>query len=156
MSRFKKILVPSDFSEHSTAALEAAIELAGVFDSKLHLLHCYQIQPGGISPYGIAIPSSYFAEIRDAASRQLAEWQEKYVPADMPVELSTMSEVPSQTIVKTAKKIGADLIVMGTRGLSGFKHVMLGSVAERTVRLAPCPVMTVHAPRSKSPEGDDD
>ena len=156
MSRFKKILVPSDFSEHSTAALEAAIELAGVFDSKLHLLHCYQIQPGGISPYGIAIPSSYFAEIRDAASRQLAEWQEKHVPADMPVELSTMSEVPSQTIVKTAKEIGSDLIVMGTRGLSGFKHVMLGSVAERTVRLAPCPVMTVHAPRSKSSDGDDD
>ena len=154
MSRFKKILVPSDFSEHSTAALEAAIELAGVFDSKLHLLHCYQIQPGGISPYGIAIPSNYFAEIRDAASRQLAEWQEKHVPADMPVELSTMSEVPSQTIVKTAKKIGADLIVMGTRGLSGFKHVMLGSVAERTVRLAPCPVMTVHAPGSES-AGDD-
>ena len=150
------ILVPVDFSEHSTAALKAAIEFARVFGSKLHLLHCYQIQPGGISPYGITIPSSYFAEIRDAASRQLAEWQEKHVPADMPVELSTMSEVPSQTIVKTAKEIGADLIVMGTRGLSGFKHVMLGSVAERTVRLAPCPVMTVHAPGSKSADGGGD
>ena len=91
MSRFKKILVPVDFSEHSTAALEAAIELASVFDSKLHLLHCYQIQPGGISPYGIAIPSSYFAEIRDAASRKLAEWQEKHVPAAIPVDASTMS-----------------------------------------------------------------
>ena len=156
MSRFKKILVPVDFSEHSTAALEAAIELASVFDSKLHLLHCYQIQPGGISPYGIAIPSSYFADIRDAASRQLAEWQEKHVPAGIAVEASMMSEVPSEAILKTAEEIGADLIVMGTRGLSGFKHVMFGSVAERTVRTASCPVMTVHAPGSKSADGGSD
>ncbi len=154
MARFEKILVPIDFSEHSTAALETAVELARVFGSKLHLLHCYQIQPGGVSPYGIAVPSSYFAEIRDAAARQLAEWQEERVPADIPVEISTMSEVPSQAIVITAKEIGADLVVMGTRGLSGFKHVMLGSVAERTVRLAPCPVMTVHAPAAKSEGGD--
>jgi universal stress protein A len=154
MSRFKKILVPVDFSEHSTAALEAAVELASVFDSKLHLLHCYQIQPGGVSPYGIAIPSNYFAEIRDSASRQLAEWQEKHVPAAIPVDASMMSEFPSEAIVTTANEIGADLIVMGTRGLSGFKHVMLGSVAERTVRLAPCPVMTVHAPGSRAADDD--
>ncbi len=155
MSRFKKILVPVDFSEHSTAALEAAVELARVFDSKIHLLHCYQIQPGSMSPYAVAIPSSYFPEIRDAASRHLAEWQEKHVPAGIPVETSMMSEAPSEAIVETAKKIGADLIVMGTRGLSGFKHVMLGSVAERTVRFAPCSVMTVHAPESKPADGDD-
>jgi nucleotide-binding universal stress UspA family protein len=155
MSRFEKILVPIDFSEHSTAALEVAIELANAFDSKLHLLHCYQIQPGGISPYGIAIPSSYFTEIRDTAARQLAEWQAKHVPAGIPVDASTMSEFPSKAITMTAEEIGADLIVMGTRGLSGFKHVMLGSVAERTVRIAPCPVMTVHAPGSQSADGDD-
>ena len=151
MSRFKQILVPIDFSAHSTAAFEAAVEIAKAFDSKIHLLHCYQIQPGGISPYGIAIPSGYFAEIRDAASQQLAEWQEEHVPAGISTAASTMSESPSEAIITVATEIGADLIVMGTRGLSGFKHVMVGSVAERTVRLAPCPVMTVHAPES----GDD-
>ena len=156
MSRFKEILVPVDFSEHSIAAVEAAIELARVFDSKLHLLHCYQIQPGGISPYGIAIPSSYFGEIRDAATQQLAEWQEKHVPADISADVTIVSESPSGAIVEMAKKIGADLIVMGTRGLSGFKHVMLGSVAERTVRLASCPVMTVHASGSKTAGGGND
>lgn len=155
MSRFKEILVPVDFSEHSTAALKAAIELAREFDSNLHLLHCYQIQPGGMSPYGIAIPSSYITEIRDVASRQLAEWQEKHVPAGIPVDAVAVPKVPSEAIVETAKAIGADLIVMGTRGLSGFKHVMSGSVAERTVRFAPCPVMTVHAPESKPADGDD-
>ncbi|MBW2543426.1 MAG: universal stress protein, partial [Deltaproteobacteria bacterium] len=56
--------------------------------------------------------------------------------------------VPASEIKQCAHDLGADLIVMGTRGLSGFKHVMVGSVAERTVRLAPCPVMTVHAPES--------
>ena len=145
MSRFKQVLVPIDFSPHSTAAFEVAVEIARAFDSKIHLLHCYQIQPGGISPYGIAIPSSYFAEIRDAAARQLDEWQEEHVPAGITVDSSLMSDTPFESIIATATKIGADLIVMGTRGLSGFKHVMLGSVAERTVRLAPCPVMTVHA-----------
>jgi nucleotide-binding universal stress UspA family protein len=148
MSRFKKILVPVDFSDHSAAALEAALDLAKVFDSKLHLLHCYQIQPGGISPYGIALPSSYFAEIEEAAAKQLAEWQQKHVPADISINAKMMSQMPSQSIVDTAKEIGADLIVMGTRGLSGLKHVVLGSVAERTIRSAPCPVMTVHAPES--------
>jgi universal stress protein A len=145
MSRFKEILVPVDFSDHSIAALEAAVELARVFDSKLHLVHCYQIQPGGISPYGIAIPASYFTEIKEAAAKQLAEWRQQHVPAEISVDAKTTSEVPSQSIVKTANEIGADLIVMGTRGLSGFQHVMLGSVAERVVRTAPCPVLTVKA-----------
>jgi len=144
MARFKKILVPTDFSEHSTAALEAAVDLARVFDSKIHLLHCYQIQPGGISPYGIAIPAGYFNEIHEAAAQQLAEWREKHLPEGIPFDTSTMSEAPSPAILTTAEEIGADLIVMGTRGISGFKHVMLGSVAERTVRLARCPVLTVH------------
>ena len=155
MSRFKRILVPIDFSAHSTAAFEVAVEIARAFDSKIRLLHCYQIQPGGISPYGIAIPSSYFAEIRDAAARQLAEWQEEHVPTGIAVDSSMTSDTPSESIIAAAKEIGADLIVMGTRGLSGFKHVMLGSVAERTVRLAPCPVMTVHASHPDSAGGGD-
>ena len=53
------------------------------------------------------------------------------------------SMFPSEVIAKTVEEIGADLIVMGTRGLAGIKHVMLGSVAERTIRIAPCPVLTV-------------
>ena len=146
MSRFQKILVPVDFTEHSVAALEAAIEIASAFKSKIHLLHCYQIQPGGVSPYGIAIPSSYFAEIQAAAAKHLAEWQQEHVPAELQVDAKTSSDDPSESIVKLANEIGADLIVMGTRGLTGLKHVLLGSVAERTIRFAPCPVMTVHAP----------
>jgi nucleotide-binding universal stress UspA family protein len=154
MPRFQKILVPIDFSEHSSAALENAVELAKVFGSKLHLLHCYPIQPGGISPYGIVIPSSYVAELRKAATKQLAEWQAKRVPAGIAVESSTSSEAPAEAVLQTAKQIGADLIVIGTRGLTGLKHVMLGSVAERTVRLATCPVLTVHCAERERGESD--
>jgi nucleotide-binding universal stress UspA family protein len=155
MSRFKEILVPIDFSDHSIAAIEEAVELAKVFDSKLHLLHCYQMQPGAISPYGVALPSNYFTDIRAAADKQLAEWQRRYVPAGIPVDTKVMSQVPSQSIVKTAGEIKADLIVMGTRGLTGLKHVLIGSVTERTIRFAPCPVLTVHAPGSNQANGED-
>ena len=63
----------------------------------------------------------------------------------LPVETTTSAETPAEAIARCAEKVGADLIVMGTRGLTGLKHVLLGSVAERTLRTAPCPVLTVKA-----------
>ena len=143
MSRFKEILVPVDFSDHSLAALEAAVELAKVFNSRLHLLHCYQIQPVGVSPYGIVMPESFDKDIREAASRQLDAWREKASASGVQAEVHLSSMFPSVAISETATEVGADLIVMGTRGLSGIKHILLGSVAERTLRVAPCPVLTV-------------
>ena len=132
--------MPIDFSEHSAAALETAVEIAKAFGSKIRLLHCYQILPGGVSPYGVALPSNYYDDIRKAAEQQLQEWRERIAPGGVEVESTLMTEFPSHAIALTAEEIGADLIVMGTRGLSGIKHVMLGSVAERTIRIAPCPV----------------
>jgi nucleotide-binding universal stress UspA family protein len=148
MSRFQNILVPVDFSDHSAAALETAMDIAKAFGAKIRLLHCYQIQPGGVSPYGIALPSGYFTEVRDAAEKQLSEWREKVTPNGIEVEVALSSDAPSIAIAEMAVVCCADLIVMGTRGLSGFKHVMLGSVAERTVRAADCPVLTVKVPES--------
>jgi len=139
----RKILVPVDFSEHSARALEMAIDLAKAFGSEIHLLHCYQIQPYGISPYGIVLPEDFDREVRQAAERHLDEWRAKVLLEDVEVGASLSSRFPSLEISETASEIGADLIVMGTRGLSGIKHVLLGSVAERTLRLAPCPVLTV-------------
>ena len=145
MARFENILVPVDFSDHSTAAFETAVEMAKAFGAKIRLLHCYQIQTGGISPYGVVLPPNYYSEIRCAAARQLKEWKEKVTPEGVEVEASLSSGNPSQAILNAVEEIGADLIVLGTRGLTGIKHVMLGSVAERTVRMAPCPVLTVKA-----------
>ena len=73
------------------------------------------------------------------------EWRAKAMLEGIEVGVSLSSRFPSLEISETAAEIGADLIVMGTRGLSGIKHVLLGSVAERTLRLAPCPVLTLKA-----------
>jgi nucleotide-binding universal stress UspA family protein len=149
MSRFRKILVPIDFSDHSSAALDLAIDLARTYGATLHLLHCYPIDPGAISPYGIVIPEGFDRDVREAAGNQLARWADKAAAANVAVEQHLSSMFPAEVIARTAEEIGADLIVMGTRGLSGLKHVLLGSIAERVLRLAPCPVMTVKGPEKR-------
>jgi nucleotide-binding universal stress UspA family protein len=145
MRRIQKILVPVDFSEHSAQALEMAIDLAKAFGAGIQLLHCYQIQPFGISPYGVALPEGFDSEVRQAAERRVDELRGEVLLEGIEVGVCLSSRFPSLEISETASEVGADLIVMGTRGLSGIKHVLLGSVAERTLRLAPCPVLTVKA-----------
>jgi nucleotide-binding universal stress UspA family protein len=149
MTRFETILVPVDFSDHSREALDTAIQIAHLFESTIHLLHCYHIQTAGISPYGIVLPEGYYAEIRDAAEKQLNDWHEMLSTEEIQSKSILSADSPSLAINLAAEEIEADLIVMGTRGLSGLKHAVLGSVAERVVRLAPCPVLTV-----KHPEAD--
>lgn len=146
MTRFETILVPIDFSDHSEEALDTAVQIAQLFGSTIHLLHCYHIQTAGISPYGIVLPAGYYTDIRDAAEKRLNDWHEKVRGEGIKVESSLSADSPSLAINLAADEIKADLIVMGTRGLSGLKHAMLGSVAERVVRLAPCPVLTVKDP----------
>ena len=145
MTLFQKILVPVDFSEHSKAALESATELAKTFGAEICLLHCYAINPGGVSPYGVSLPPNYLDEIRDAASQKLNGWLEKTTAEGIKVRPLLSSTCPSEEVSLMAEELESDLIVMGTRGLSGFKHLMLGSVAERTLRTAPCPVLIVKA-----------
>ncbi len=149
MIRFETILVPVDFSDHSREALDTAIQITHLFGSTIHLLHCYHIQTAGISPYGIVLPEGYYAEIRDAAEKQLNDWHEMLSTEEIQSKSILSADSPSLAINLAAEEFEADLIVMGTRGLSGLKHAVLGSVAERVVRLAPCPVLTV-----KHPEAD--
>ena len=142
---FTKILVPVDFSPDSAKALEMAIELAKSFGARIHLIHCYPIHVGGISPYGMVPPETFGLEIRDAAQQKLAEWREKATAEGIQTDETVMSMFPSEAIATLAREKGADLIVMGTRGLTGLKHIVLGSVAERALRIAPCPVLIVKA-----------
>ena len=140
--RFNEILVPLDFSPHSTKAMEQAIELAKMFEGRLHLLHSYSVYVGAVPPYGIVVPESFDLECREAASRELKQWADKARAAGVEVKTTITPSAPLEAIVRTAEEIGADLIVMGSRGLTGLKHVLLGSVAERTLRTA-CPMLTV-------------
>ena len=146
MNQVRTILVPIDFSSHSKAALEAGVELAKVFGARLHLLHSYPLNPlGNISPYGVAIPAGFDQSVRQAAQEKLDESVEKVLAEGIEVSNQVTPMSPGEAISGVAEDIGADLIVMGTRGLTGLKHVLLGSIAERTIRIAPCPVLTVKA-----------
>jgi universal stress protein A len=143
VTQFSKILVPIDFSSHSAKALELAMGLAKTFGGRILLLHAYHLPPLVGMPDEIVIPPDFWTGVRDAAARKLDESVQKVKAAGIPVEIHLVEFAPTDAIVETAKKTKADLIVMGTRGLTGLKHALLGSVAERTLRLAPCPVLTV-------------
>jgi universal stress protein A len=143
--QIRKILVPVDFSDHSQRALDEAIAFAKAFDAQLHLLHCYQVHTAAMAPYGIVVPETFEHDIRMAGLQRLAEWREKATAQGVRVQEHITAHFPAEEIAAAADRLGIDLIVMGTRGLTGLKHVLLGSVAERTIRLARCPVLTVKA-----------
>jgi nucleotide-binding universal stress UspA family protein len=145
MFAIRRILVPTDFSADADRAYEVALQLAKLHGAEVTLLHCYQINPGGISPYGIALPESLDRDFREAALRQLEELAEKASAEGVSLQTRLLSLMPSVGIAECVEEVAADLIVMGTRGLAGIQHVILGSVAERTVRTASCPVLTVKA-----------
>ena len=150
MKEIRTILVPVDFSDHSRSALGEAIEWARAFGAELHLLHCYQFLPGAIENYGIKVHES-FDDVRQAALRCLAEWCDNVRAAGIPVQQQFAANFPAEETAALAEKLGADLIVIGTRGRTGLEHVFLGSVAERTLVLAPCPVLTVNrAPSNRT------
>ena len=141
--RIQTILVPIDYSPHSGKALQVAIGLAKTFSAKVHLLHAYHLPVSITMPDAVVIPQSFWDSVKDASARKLEKSFETVTREGVQCESHLTAQTPSAAIVETAKQIGADLIVMGTRGLTGLKHVLLGCVAERTVRNAPCPVMTV-------------
>ena len=141
---FKRILVPVDFSADSAAAVEYAIEFAKSMDAEIDLLHSYQMHPGAITPYGTVLPANFLEDLRVAALEQLQKVCDQVQAAGVPVKMHLHHDVPSYAIIDAAKELSSDLIIIGTRGLTGLKHVVLGSVAERTVRHAPCPVLTLN------------
>jgi nucleotide-binding universal stress UspA family protein len=144
MLEFHKILVPVDFSELSQRALDQAIGLAVKFGAEIHLLHCCQLDPIAMAPYDIVLPASLDQTIQEAARGLLAEWARRAAGQGVKVHWHLSAGAAWAAIADMAESLGADLIVIGTRGLSGFKRVLLGSVAERTIQLARCPVLTVN------------
>lgn len=141
----RKILVPLDFSEHSMKALATATDLAKKFGARIVLLHAYSASSYiGLSEQ-VVVPPDFFEMVHMAAARSLGKAAEKASAAGVPVETRLSELPPAEAIVGTAHDLDIDLIVMCTRGLSGLKHLLLGSVAERTLRLAPCPVLALKA-----------
>lgn len=145
MANVRNILVACDFSEHSAAALDCALDLARVLGAKVRVLNVYHRPVEALSPYEIPLPETVVRDIRQGAERRLEEILRSASTEGVPTEVMVLEGSAAEAISDAARALPADLIVMGTRGLTGLKHVLLGSVAERTVRIAPCPVLTVKA-----------
>lgn len=141
--QIKKILVPTDFSEHADHALDTAARLARPFGASLYLLHVVQLPVLAVNPEAPAVPITFWQDLREHAKKRLVPLQKKLQEQGLRCEIDVIEDVPGFAIPAAAERIHADLIVMGSRGLTGLKHVLLGSVAERTVRGAACPVLTV-------------
>ncbi len=142
----RRILVPVDFSPPSEAALDTAIEFARRFGSELTLFHAHEL-PAYVFPDGV-MPVS--PEILNEMERSLAEELERLAvrvrAAGVAVACRSGMGAHDVEILRCADDIDADLIIMGTHGRTGIRHALIGSVAEKVVRRARCPVLTVHGP----------
>ncbi len=138
-----RILVPTDFSAHSREAQAWAADLARRYQASITLLHVYQ--PLNYLPEGYVQPSaSLLADVELALGHALddARKQLELTPG-LHVDTALVQGVPFAEVVQFAREGSYDLIVAGTHGRTGLRHALLGSVAERIVRKAPCPVLTV-------------
>jgi nucleotide-binding universal stress UspA family protein len=148
MIRLKNVLVATDFSETSKAALAYGRELARTFGAKLHLLHIADnIMLRYAYDGSFILPSDVQTDFENAARTRL----EQLLGDDDRRELGAVavlrtSNVAADSIVDYAKETNVDVIVIGTHGRRALAHLLLGSVAERVVRAAPCPVLTVRHP----------
>jgi nucleotide-binding universal stress UspA family protein len=149
MIALKKILVATDFSEPSDAALAYGRELARTFGASLTVLHVVDnILTRAYGAEGVVLADPELQrEIETSAQRQmdalLFDEDRKMLGA---VGLVISSNSPSAAIVTYARDTSVDLIVMGTHGRGAIAQLLMGSVAERVVRIAPCPVLTVRHP----------
>ena len=159
----QKILVPIDYSSDSQQALLWGMSLAGKYGSRLGLLHVIPKAVEEVFPQGIGVtsPPAYYYEgmnpssrpftgqaiiidLVDKARSELQDFADKTLKTPTPLEVKVAVGKPAEEILRVTREEGVDLIVMGTHGRTGLRHLLLGSVAEEVSRHAMCPVFTVH------------
>jgi len=148
MRAYAAMLVPTDFSECAELALEEAIALARRLGARMLLLHAYELPALLPGAEGSIALGELDRSIRESARAALQERAERVRSAGLEVEVRVEAGSPVELIARTAEENRIDLVVIGTHGRTGLAHVLLGSVAERTVRTAPCPVLTVRPLKS--------
>jgi universal stress protein A len=156
VSDYRQLLCPVDASPCSKAALSAALELARRFGARVLVLHAYHV-PAYVEP-GVLVwaavgPRPIWQLAEERASTEIDQFLADLSDAER-ARIDVHLEVgdPAVSIVQAAHRVSADLVVMGTHGRTGARRMVLGSVAERVVRLAPCPVLVIPHPVSL-PEG---
>jgi len=150
MLTLSRVLCPTDFSEVSTKAEAYAAALAKHYDASLHLLHVDPPMPI-MAPYGeIPVDVRIFEEQRDQALADLAAAGDRARASGVDTATSVRGGHPAREILAVVEEQAADLLVIGTHGRGGVEHLLLGSVAEKIMRKAPCPVLVV--PPAAHPE----
>jgi universal stress protein A len=145
MSRVKRLLVPTDFSPTSDIAFNYALDMAAREGASIRLLHVIED-----ASFAAAYPDGLFVELPGLREKLIGQARERLddaVKACAAMQVAATTHVlvgsPAARITGEANDCGTDLIVMGTHGRTGLAHLMLGSVAERVLRTAQCPVLTV-------------
>lgn len=151
MLPWKKILWPTDFSEPAYEGLRIATELATQFSSEILLVHVVAPMPtmaGASAPTGFHLPT-VLEELQESAHKSLEDIRQAEIPAKIQARSFVVHGKPANEIVRLAAQEKADIVVIPTHGESGWQRFVFGSVAEKVVRLADCPVLTVRAPEEE-------
>jgi nucleotide-binding universal stress UspA family protein len=150
MPKIQKIVCPVDFSNCAQQALNYATELAKQFDAELSIVHAYEDPAAYVTPMpmsGYVGPGAeLLLELRKQLEVRLAQTTEDVKKQGVRVSSELLEGAPYRVVLDWAKEYGADLIVVGTHGHTGLTHALLGSVTERIVRMAHCPVLTIRTP----------
>jgi nucleotide-binding universal stress UspA family protein len=152
MIDLKKILVAVDFSKESTLAAKFAVSLAQEFKSKLYVLHAFTPLHAGVA---VEMPDF------ESYQREIIKKTKEDLRLVIPEKIKEMIEVEElieigpayHVIVEKAQDLDVDVIVLATQGRTGLAHMLLGSVAEKVVRHAPCPVFAIRNPKDKFVHG---
>lgn len=146
---FRKILVPTDNSRNSKEAFKYAVDLAKKHDSTIDVLHVIDIsyleEAGRFETSYFKLPHGYGENLLEQGKAETDEFIKEAIGEDreLRIERHIRKGNPFTEIMNFAKENGSDLIVMGTHGRTGLSHVLMGSITEKIVRKAPCPVLTV-------------
>ena len=147
MKPFNKILTAIDFSENSDYAFDYALTLAKQFDSQLMILHVIN-EP--VDLRGFYVPHISFEqlekEIEEGAEKMMAQFCSSKMGDFTNFTTSIVTGIPYEEIIRSAQEAAASLIVLGTYGRTGLDHLIFGSTAERVIRGASCPVLTIRLP----------
>lgn len=147
MKRFKHILATTDLSPESFAAVQYAAHLAEGQGAKLTVLHVPQTTTLLFTDFAPPVDLlSLDRSIEVAARETLEGWVGRHIKGKIPVRVVIRAGITHEVVCKAAEEAGASLIVMATHGRRGIGHVILGSVTERVLRQAPCPVLVVRPP----------
>jgi nucleotide-binding universal stress UspA family protein len=149
MADFRRILVPTDFTDTSERALDWAFSFSERLGSSITVMHAYEIPIIGFPDGALVATAEIATRMNEAARTGLERVVSRRTGGKVPVDSVLREGVPWEEITAVADEIDADMIVIGTHGRKGLARALLGSVAENVVRTATRPVLTIHGPRDK-------